>query len=92
MYTTKGVDTLTPTYVSNAGVANARADLIADADPIVLRDNAHRFEIGDFNLPAIHALGGALDVINEIGLSNIEDHVMTLGDELMLSAINWVST
>ncbi|WP_455883726.1 aminotransferase class V-fold PLP-dependent enzyme [Pseudomonas putida] len=83
MYTAKGVDTLAPTYVSNAGVANARADLVAGSDPIVLRENAHRFEIGNFNLPAIHALGGALDMINGIGLSNIEDHVMELGDELI---------
>lgn len=83
MYTATGVETLAPTYVSNAGVANARADLVASAEPIVLRGDAHRFEIGNFNLPAIHALGGALDMINELGLANIEDHVMELGDELI---------
>ncbi|WP_449432495.1 aminotransferase class V-fold PLP-dependent enzyme [Pseudomonas putida] len=72
-----------PTYVSNAGVANARADLVPVSEPITLRDNAHRFEIGNFNLPAIHALGGALDLINSIGLENVAEHVLGLGDELI---------
>jgi selenocysteine lyase/cysteine desulfurase len=48
-----------------------------------LRANAHRFEIGNFNLPAIHALGGALDLIESIGLPGISEHLLSLGDRLI---------
>ncbi|XVN20089.1 aminotransferase class V-fold PLP-dependent enzyme [Pseudomonas corrugata] len=83
MYTAEPLEALQPTYVANAGVANARADLVAGLEPIQLWPNAHRFEIGNFNLPAIHALGGALEMIQEIGVANIETHVLNLGDQLI---------
>lgn len=83
MYTAEPLEELKPTYVATAGVANSRADLVAGPDPIELRPNAHRFEIGNFNLPAIHALGGALSLIERIGVANIEEHTHTLGDQLI---------
>lgn len=83
MYTAQPLENLKPTYVATAGVANSRADLVAGPDPIELRPNAHRFEIGNFNLPAIHALGGALTLLERIGVANIEEHTHTLGDQLI---------
>lgn len=83
MYTAQPLDDLKPTYVATASVANSRADLVAGPEPIELRPNAHRFEIGNFNLPAIHALGGALDLLETIGVANIEEHTHTLGDQLI---------
>ncbi|MFD6291508.1 aminotransferase class V-fold PLP-dependent enzyme [Streptomyces sp. NPDC060205] len=74
---------LPPTYVAAAGVANARADLVAGPDPVELHADAHRFEIGNFNLPAIHALGAALDLLEGVTTARIEEHVLSLGDQLM---------
>lgn len=76
-------DTLAPTYVGTAGVVNPRADLVAGPEPVLLRPDARRFEIGNQNLPAIHGLGGALDLITSIGLPAIAEHVLDLGDRLI---------
>ncbi|MFD2415793.1 aminotransferase class V-fold PLP-dependent enzyme [Amycolatopsis pigmentata] len=81
--TTAPADVLAPTYVATAGVANARADLVAGPEAVELWPNAYRFEIGNFNLPAIHALGGALDLISSTGLPAIAEHVLSLGDRLI---------
>lgn len=82
LYTPASVGDLAPTYVGTAGVANTRADLIAGPEAVELRADAHRFEIGNFNLPAIHALGGALDLIESIGLPAISEHLLGLGGRL----------
>lgn len=83
LYTAAGTDVLAPTYVGTAGVANARADLLAGPENVELRPDAHRFEIGNFNLPAIHALGGSLDLIESVGLPAISEHLLSLGDRLI---------
>jgi cysteine desulfurase / selenocysteine lyase len=83
MWTAQPVSALPPTYVANAGIGNARADLVATTDPIKLRPNAHRFEIGNFNIAAIHALGAALDLLDAVGITTIEEHTQTLGDQLI---------
>ena len=44
---------------------------------------ARRFELGNFNLPAIHALGASLDMIEQIGVQNIQNHCFDLGDHLI---------
>jgi selenocysteine lyase/cysteine desulfurase len=48
-----------------------------------LKAGAQRFEIGNYNLPDIHALGAALDLIERAGLANITRHVLDLGDRLL---------
>jgi cysteine desulfurase/selenocysteine lyase len=83
LYTATGTDVLTPTYVGTAGVANTRADLVAGPDAVELRPDARRFETGNLNLPAIHALGAALDLIGSIGLPAISEHLLDLGDLLI---------
>lgn len=81
--TTAPADVLTPTYVAAAGVATTRADLVAGPEAVQPHRNARRFEIGNLNLPAIHALGGALDLISSIGLPAISEHLLGLGDQLV---------
>ncbi|WP_232666509.1 aminotransferase class V-fold PLP-dependent enzyme [Pseudonocardia sp. TRM90224] len=83
LYTATDTDVLAPTYVGTAGVANTSDDLVAGPDAVVLRPDAHRFEIGNYNLPAIHALGGALDLLGSIGLPAIAEHLLDLGDRLI---------
>ncbi|MGW6795200.1 aminotransferase class V-fold PLP-dependent enzyme [Streptomyces chartreusis] len=82
LYTPRNAEQLPPTYVAAAGVANTRADLVAGPEPVELRPDAHRFEIGNFNLPAIHALGASLSLIESVTTARIEEHVLALGDQL----------
>lgn len=83
LWTAEPADALAPTYVANAGIDNARDDLVATTEPIALHRDAHRFEIGNFNLAAIHALGAALDLIESVGVDTIEQHTRALGDRLI---------
>lgn len=83
LYSDKTLKNLEPPYLAAASLANPPADLIARIDNTELREGAGRFEIGNFNLPAIHALSEALDFVEGIGLRNIEEHVLELGDHLI---------
>jgi cysteine desulfurase / selenocysteine lyase len=83
LYSDKKLKNLEPSYLAAASLANPPADLIARADNTELREGAGRFEIGNFNLPAIHALAEALDFVEGMGLRNIEEHVLELGDHLI---------
>lgn len=83
LYVDKDLDGLHPVYLATAGLAHPPADFIARRDDLALRSGAGRFELGNFNLPDIHALGASLSLIDEVGLGNIEAHVLHLGDRLL---------
>ncbi len=48
----------------------------------VLRDDARRFEIGNFNYSGVHAMNAALDLILGVGIAAIERHVLDLAEYL----------
>ncbi len=83
LYVKAGVEGLTPTYLAMASLAEPPADYIARGGNMALRADAGRFEIGNFNLPGIHALAAALDMVEGAGVSAITEHVLTLGDRLI---------
>ncbi|WGD54722.1 aminotransferase class V-fold PLP-dependent enzyme [Bradyrhizobium sp. CB1650] len=74
---------LAPAYLAAASLAEIPGDLIARPDRLVPAPSARRFELGNFNIPAIHALGAALDMIEQIGVANIQNHCFDLGDHLI---------
>ncbi|TDR89583.1 aminotransferase class V-fold PLP-dependent enzyme [Enterovirga rhinocerotis] len=74
---------LNPAYMAMSSLASPPADYIARADNMALRADAGRFEIGNFNLPDIHALAASLDLIEGIGVASIEAHAYDLGDRLI---------
>ena len=45
-----------------------------------LKTDALRFEEGSMNLLGIFGLGAAIDLLHEVGISNIESRVLTLGE------------
>jgi selenocysteine lyase/cysteine desulfurase len=47
------------------------------------RGDASRFETGNVNLPDIQALNAAIDLIEKVGVENVEKHVQALGDRLI---------
>jgi selenocysteine lyase/cysteine desulfurase len=83
LYWDKSRIELEPAYLAAASLAEVPADLIARPDELELAPNARRFEIGNFNLPAIHALGASLDMIEALGVQNIQNHCLDLGDHLI---------
>lgn len=83
LYVNKRLTELKPAYLALTSLASPPADLVARAANMGLKAGAGRFEIGNYNLPDIHALGAALDLIARVGVANINDHVLTLGDHLL---------
>jgi selenocysteine lyase/cysteine desulfurase len=72
-----------PAYLAAASLAEPPLDFIARLDNMALPATAGRFELGNFNLPAIQGLGGAIDFINEVGIEKIQRHCFDLGDHLI---------
>jgi selenocysteine lyase/cysteine desulfurase len=83
LYASKSLPTLKPAYLALASLARPPADLIARPDDLELKPGAQRFELGNYNLPAIHALGAALELIGRVGVANIASHTLALGDRLL---------
>jgi selenocysteine lyase/cysteine desulfurase len=52
-------------------------------DDLTPRSDAGRFEFGNYNLPDVHALSSAIDLILKAGVANVEQHVLDLGDRLI---------
>lgn len=78
-----GLDELEPVYLAAASMAEPPSDYIARPDKMGLRHDAGRFEIGNFNLPDVHALSASLDLLERVGVRNISEHVLGLGDRLI---------
>lgn len=83
LYWDKSLSELEPAYLAAASLAEVPNDLIARSDKLAPSAAARRFELGNFNLPAIHALGASLDMIEQIGVQNIQNHCFDLGDHLI---------
>lgn len=83
LYWDNSLSELEPAYLAAASLAAIPSDLIARPDNMAPSRAAKRFELGNFNLPAIHALGASLDMIEQIGVQNIQNHCFDLGDHLI---------
>jgi selenocysteine lyase/cysteine desulfurase len=83
LYVRKDLTELRPAYMAVASLARPPQDLIARADNMELRADAGRFELGNFNIPDIHALAASLTLIERIGVAAINAHVLDLGDYLI---------
>ena len=75
--------TLQPAYCSLAGIAHPPDDLVIGSGFLELTQSAQRFELGNFNHAGIHALSASLDLILGIGVEQIAEHVLRLGDRLI---------
>ncbi|MGA0598419.1 aminotransferase class V-fold PLP-dependent enzyme [Enterovirga sp. CN4-39] len=83
LYCQSGHQELRPAYMAMSSLAKPPVDYIARPENMALRDDASRFEIGNFNLPDIHALSASLDLLERVGIPNIEAHLYDLGDHLI---------
>jgi selenocysteine lyase/cysteine desulfurase len=83
VYCKSELEELQPAYLAMSSLAQPPADYIARADNMALKRGAGRFEIGNLNLPDIHALEASLDLIESIGVEAIEAHLYDLGDRLI---------
>lgn len=83
LYVRDGQGELQPTYLAMSSMANPPSDYIARPEDLTTRSDAARFETGNLNLPGIHALNAAIDLITKVGVANIERHTLALGDRLI---------
>ena len=83
LYCRQGLDELQPAYLAMSSLAHPPGDYIARADNMTPKASAGRFEIGNLNLPDIHALDASLTLIESVGLSAIAAHLYDLGDRLI---------
>ena len=83
LYVKDGLDELKPSYIAMSSLANPPDDYIARPDDMAPRKDAGRFEMGNYNLPDLHALSAAIALIDSAGAANIEQHVLALGDRLI---------
>jgi selenocysteine lyase/cysteine desulfurase len=83
LYCRQGLDELQPAYLAMSSLAHPPSDYIARADNMTPKPGAGRFEIGNLNLPDIHALDASLTLIESAGLAAIEAHLYDLGDRLI---------
>jgi len=83
LYCRQGLDELQPAYLAMSSLAHPPGDYIARADNMALKPGAGRFEIGNLNLPDIHALDASLTLIESVGQAAIEAHLHDLGDRLI---------
>jgi len=76
----KAMEKIHPAVVGWNSVINAYDFMNYD---FTLRPDAQRFEEGSFNTMSIMAFGAALSLFHEVGVDNIERHVMSLGDRII---------
>lgn len=83
LYVKDGLNELQPAYIAMSSLANPPEDYIARPDDMAPRKDAGRFEMGNYNLPDLHALSAAIGLINKAGPARIEQHMLALGDRLI---------
>lgn len=83
LYISEELTKLAPTFMAAASLENPPADFVASRDNMALKTSASRFEVGNYNLPTITGLERALDLIESLGVGNIEAHLYSLGDRLI---------
>jgi len=83
LYVKQELQELQPTYLAMSSLARPPADYIADPENLTPRANAGRFEFGNYNLPNLHALSSAIDLIERAGQDAIQQHMRALGDHLI---------
>ncbi|RCW66116.1 aminotransferase class V-fold PLP-dependent enzyme [Pseudorhodoferax soli] len=83
LYVRGDLQEMQPAYVGMSSLADPPSDFVARPDDARLRNDAGRFEFGNLNLLAIHALMEAVTMVDELGPANVKEHVLGLGDRLI---------
>src|SRR5262245_37406998 len=79
LYVKEDLQELQPAYLAMSSLANPPDDYIARPEDLAPRRDAGRFEFGNYNLPDLHALSSAIDLITRTGQKQVESHVLELG-------------
>lgn len=83
LYVKETLQELQPVYLAMSSLARPPDDYIARPEELEPRRDAGRFEFGNYNLPDLHALSSAIDLIAGTGQRQVESHVLELGDHLI---------
>ena len=83
LYVSQHLKELQPPFLAMSSMARPPDDYIARPDDVATREDAGRFEIGNYNLPDLFALSSALELLEKFGIENVEQNVLSLGDHLI---------
>lgn len=83
LYASASLGPLDPMYLAASSLTNPQRGRDASYENATLREGAIRFETGNLNLPHLHALASALRLLEGVGVAQIEQHVLALGDRLI---------
>ncbi len=83
LYVSAALGPLEPMYLAASSLTNPVRGADASYQRASLRDGAARFEIGNLNLPHLHALAAALALLERVGIPPIERQALALGDRLL---------
>lgn len=70
---------LRPTHI---GWSSVKDPFSFDKSHFEFADSAQRYDSGSYNLAGVYALGGAIDLVEEIGLENISHRILFLTERL----------
>ncbi|MDX1647035.1 MAG: aminotransferase class V-fold PLP-dependent enzyme, partial [Longimicrobiales bacterium] len=76
-------DGLTPAHLARYGVDLDLPETAHSREPIRYRTGALRFDLGNYNYLGVSAVALSLDLIEEIGVDNVESHARALARRLV---------
>lgn len=81
---------ITPVYLGRAGVhlPDKREFIMGDIERYELAPSAQRFELGNYNYPAVYGLEQSLDFLLQFGMQDIEDQVLDMAEYLLSGLAN----
>jgi len=81
-------ESLDPIFLSRFGIAtDGHEASVGDPAKYKLAQGARRFDVGNFNFPAIIAVGRSLQLLHDLGMKNVEDYVCGLARKLAVGLI-----
>ena len=76
-------ETLDPIFLSRFGVAAGGHEAsVGNPRDYQLATGARRFDVGNYNFPAVVAVGRSLELLRELGMRDVERHVCGLARKL----------
>lgn len=83
LYASTALGPLDPVYLAASSLTDPVRGPDASYEGATLREGALRFETGNLNLPHLHALAAALRLLQQVGVAQIEQQVLALGERLV---------
>lgn len=84
------IEKIQPTYYSRSAIdlGDAHESEVGDTEDALVKGTAAKFEVGNPNFVGLFALDASLSLLEDVGIKNIEKHVVSLADTLIKELIS----